>query len=417
MTNQHDITARMQRSLERLTESFVRLDRTVTRADPHLTDIFEHAGKSISDTFARFDRAIGRIAQTPRDPNQIAGSTGRSLAGGAAPDPFRVITQVMQSLNGATAPSTRQVQQFSQSIARVVVPVTGATASLRGLGSTSHQLGLSVGLAIGLLTRSIGLVPAAVAQAGNTVNSITGTITGSFGRIEAAVAKANPAAAARFALALDDLIAVLGHALAPLLDIGTALTRQIADTLATMRPAIDAVIQPIGRMAMTLSQLITPAAEVLTPILALLGAVLQSLEPVMHMLVDAAVSLGKGLANVVHLIIGLYNELADSGLFGLQKVNLAIANFNDLARKSSYGASVRPTGYTSLEDYGKKARTAALGSGVSPETRELQKANQYLQTIAQGSQTVGHGNVGDDLNNLADKVARLTRLWSGGLIR
>jgi hypothetical protein len=143
-----------------------------------------------------------------------------------------------------------------------------------------------------------------------------------------AVGKANPAAIERLNLAFDDLQAVAGHALTPVVEVATDAVRLLADVFQDIMPGTNEVrdaLQPIKDFIQDLR----PALAEITPI------------------IRDFISLGvKGLGEALKWLQGIFHEFM-SGL-GL-KGKLA----------SSVGAAAKPLQFGTQEQFAKQAYAAA----------------------------------------------------------
>lgn len=214
----------------------------------------------------------------------------------------------------------------------------GAQSLMQGLGLISKAI-TSIPLApvnamIGAFDKLQAPALAVVGVLGKARDSMT-----AFGRSLAEfVQLVSPVHVERFMLAADDLTASIGKALLPAMEFATKLTRRFADVMYTMS----------GPLQRLMKAFFDPLEAVVDRLATVAGHLLQVLNPLIEVFALVVEGVGK-------LVIGLMKFLGLSG-GGLE---------------DSTDAAVRNVGIGSLEDYGKRAQTAAfrLGTAAAPEER------------------------------------------------
>lgn len=230
-----------------------------------------------------------------------------------------------------------------------------------------------------------GIVSSLVAPIGDAFMGIVGKITGAMSPIISMVDKMNPALVQMFEFAINDLMAVFGDILQPILAAVTGVVRQLADTFLTMKPAIDPIIQIIVKMIGVFGKMIEPIAKLMVPVLQLVAAVLDNVViPILEFFVEKLQWLAKAVLGVVNEIVKAYNELADTKVgrgLGLKKFNLL--NFDDMQKRSSQGMAIRETQRTSAEELGARTREGSFAQTQRSMLEIMTKTATNTSTLVQ----------------------------------
>jgi hypothetical protein len=161
------------------------------------------------------------------------------------------------------------------------------------------------------------------------------------------VGKANPAVAEQFNLALNDVMAVIGQALTPVLQVVTQVTRLFGDALAGVLPALGAVL---GEIASSLMPIFEALFEAFAISLGFLADVLKIVAPVIKIIADGIKTVFDWWLRAIKYLLGLVGiELGDTSI----------------KKGSSTGAAVRQAGHDSVEGLIKKAQASAFSLGTA----------------------------------------------------
>jgi hypothetical protein len=242
---------------------------------------------------------------------------------------------------------------------------------------------------------------------------------------------ANPALTQRFTFALEDLTAVMGKTLLPVLEFATRQTRGFADI-------VQALSAPFSRL---LSAGLKPFADLIPeltntlggPLVAILGqfadtvgrlvAPFASLTATFIKFSAAPFELGMASAAAAFEALAVPIEVAALLLSEFAKVidEFVTSNLGSMrallgipVRKiagGSEGAAVRSASFTGVEDYQKKvfAQAFALGSGSSsPETRTANAADSIVAWLKSEGKLIG-----DDIKAFLSLPANVAAaLWN-----
>lgn len=235
-----------------------------------------------------------------------------------------------------------------------------------------------------------GLIDKLIAPIGDSFGKIANKINSAMGPIISMVGKMNPALVQMFEFAMDDLMAIMGQSLQPILQAVIGVVRQLGDMFATLQPVIDPVIQSIAKLVGIIGKMIEPIAKIAIPIFQLFGAILEGIViPIFEKFVDALKWLADGVLKLVNKIIEAYNWVADSKAgraLGLSKANLI--SLDSLEKKTAQGTAIRETQRTSAEDLGARTREASFG----------QTQKNMLEVM---------GQVAKNTNNMVAQIAAL----------
>lgn len=277
------------------------------------------------------------------------------------------------------------------------------------------KLAGAAGSAIGGVAAPLGGIDKIVTPITQAFSGIVDKIMGVAGPLISMVDKMNPAVVQLFEFAINDMMAVFGDILQPILVAITGITRQLADTFKTMKPAIDPIISAVVKMIAVFGKMIVPLAQVFTPILGIIGNILEQL--VLPMLEKFAVVLqyvAKATVWSINVMIDVFNELKKfsniimlvSPALGmlLKALNLQKVNFNDLKKESSVGESIRQTSRMSGVDLGKRTREGAFGQ-VAWQNKMLGRLDEMIKVFTgiPGAYLVP---IRDYLQNLKDQMIK-----------
>lgn len=267
----------------------------------------------------------------------------------------------------------------------MIVPKMALNASL---GLPGRAAGITGGLAstgINPLGNITSMIDKLVAPISDAFGGIASKIQGTMSPIISMVDKMNPALVQMFEFAINDLMAVFGDVLQPILAAVTGVVRQLADTFLTMKPAIDPIIQIIVKMIQVLSGMIEPIAKLMVPVLQLLAAVLDNVVvPVLELFVEKLQWLAKAILSVVNEIVKAYNELADTKVgrgLGFKKFNLL--SYDDMQKRSSQGMAIRDASRMSADDIGARTREASFGQTQRNMLEMMTKTATNTNTLVQ----------------------------------
>ena len=245
----------------------------------------------------------------------------------------------------------------------------------------------------GRVAEKAGAATAAIATPLNQINSTVAPITAAFtgivdqimglaGPLVSLVSKMDPTTVQLFEFAINDLMAVFGDILKPILKAITEVTRKLADTFKTMKPVFDPIIAAVVKIIGIFAKLIEPIARIMVPVLQLLAIVLDKLViPILEVFVDKLIWLSKQVIRIINWMIEQWNSVVETKLgkaLGLTKVNLL--KFDDLKKESSQGQAIRETSRFSGVDIGKRTREAAFGQ-VAWQGKMLEKVEKILKGL------------------------------------
>jgi hypothetical protein len=200
---------------------------------------------------------------------------------------------------------------------------------------------------------------------------------------------ANPVEVQKFNLAMDDLTAVFGKILTPMMQYSTALVRGFADAILSiakpMQNLMHAVFKPLtdmlpmaSRMLERVMQPMGMMIERMAPLARSFGMVAQAIASLSFTVVETSMSTFIGLMEQLSPLFDLVAVALDLLLRGLawwiNKIQGLLSGFSggmggaSTPRRSSVGEATRPAQISGVEDYGRKAQQAAfsLGKGADP---------------------------------------------------
>lgn len=248
--------------------------------------------------------------------------------------------------------------------------VTNALKELGGpLGPLGVMLSATEGVGAGLekVGDALGQFGLPLSVAGDAIESVTGSFRDLTMVVVGLAGKANPAHLRRWQMALDDVQAVVGHRLVPILDRMTQGVRLIGDVLNTILPDVGEV---------------QAALSVLDPVFANLKDMLTDLAPLLReAFSQSLVYLAAALYAVTIPIQGLINILDALGLQIMELLGIKPGT----GLKSSFGAAPGPASTVGISDIGRRVRESAFSSGMAPAAERsagsLEKIREYTERI------------------------------------
>lgn len=255
--------------------------------------------------------------------------------------------------------------------------VAGAVFEAVALAAAAKSINTAGSVNSGLANAAKDTQAAVAGLASTLVNKLMGPLQ-SVQQLASEIGKfvelANPAVMQQFTIAMNDTMAVIGHALVPVMEALTTYTRAYGDALAKLMPVMQPLFDAIG-------DFIAGGAMSLAPLM-------QAFAPFLQLLVDGLAEglhvLGRAVAFFQGILIEFLNTLAMA--FGLQ------SRFKPEA--SSRGAAVRPAQVGSVaETASRMFREAAQNMIVRPgdEGKKKDPAEfmaEIAKSIALGQQTV-----------------------------
>ncbi len=328
-----------------------------------------------------------------------------------------VIDAVSKKLNGLSLAATA-----SSAAVKIFGPGKTAMAgkAKSAVMNTAHSLTTAAG---NTLSKGIGAIASPIKGIASAVNPVVGALAdpisslqGIFGPIASMVEKINPQLVQQYTLAMDDLMAVMGDALQPILKAGVTLVRLFADTMETLRPAIDPLIGSVVELMKVFAQLIEPIAQLMIPYMQIYAALISDVVvPAIQGLVDAFKWLVEMLRKSANLIIDVINELATAiNKLLPKKLQLGklgrIAKFGEgeFTKKDSFGKAIRNTSTMSAAQLGESTRQAAFGQTVDwnkQTAMEAKKIAEKTDEVIKNTKEIedkmsGVKNIGDALIKL-----------------
>jgi hypothetical protein len=250
-----------------------------------------------------------------------------------------------------------------------------------GLGSTlAGAAGGAIGGGLGLgLAAASGVVAAATLLAETITDAALAT-----------VGKASPATMARMNMAWDDMLAVIGRALIPVVELLTAGFRLLGDFLASILPTTAEVREAFGGFYEILGDLRDVLAEI-APIL----------KEAIKWLLQLAGTLISWLAKVITYPVKL---LRDAGLVGGAK-----------PLTSSVGAAARPASIqTDAVAFARQTYArilSSVGGGLSPQERQAKAAEDSVKLLQDIKNELAQQ--GGQEGNLSERVEDAAKLGLG----
>ncbi len=301
-----------------------------------------------------------------QSPGGALGSSAMALLGDSAKvtptAPSALGTDAMAKLAGSAGGATKAVAPLAEGLGGLAGKLNPAIAVIQGvIGALGHVVG------------AFGEVKNAITSLGNAVAPF--------------VKMANPGLVQKFTMASDDLTAVMGRALIPIMEFATQNVRMFADAfMALSGPlsrAFSSRLGEISKMFQSLFRTLEPVIDVLGAVwdavsaiarpLMILGGILQkSILFPLELGLRLIAELMKPVLGLIEAFATLFGDLMEIISSALDKVLQDIRDFfgiKTIAGKS-VGAAVRPASIGSIEDYGKRAQQAAFSLGTAGSAAE-----------------------------------------------
>lgn len=209
-----------------------------------------------------------------------------------------------------------------------------------------------------------------------------GVVSGAFSGMMESVGKFNPALVEQIGMAFDDIQAVIGQTLAPVLKVFLPLLRSWGDFIASIVPSTE-----------QMDEAMTPLKEAFDEF----SKYLQEIAPLIKDgLVMSLTQLGMTLKTLAEIFEFLMRtSRATIALFTGNLKGAGEALFGESGKgfeKSSRNLAARQAGFTSLEGLGDQLRQAAfsLGTGESPEQQTANNTHRIANGIDALNQKAGN---------------------------
>lgn len=350
-------------------------------------------------------------------------------AGAAAAGRFGAAGAAAGRLGAATGAASQAPQAFAQ-IDKFTSAMKGITPILKDASLVTDQ----VGQAFKQMNAPLAKMAEVAKDIALFVPNMTKALIDFGKEISSLVKLANPASVQKFNAAVDDLHAILGQALAPVLDLVTKSIRTAADSLGFvgrmgaalargLEPfgrALETVYEWFGRIGNQLAKLSGAAGTSLAIVGEALNAFMKALEPLGDLLIDVvggllnsaigthgpletatayAVAFGRALGD-------LTKWLAEVARAVLALVGIDVPNDPGTKPGSSVNAAVRNASVGSLDDVMKRALQSAysLGTGANPAV-DTANATKALNERA-GEIYIKIREMAEDVKNLPGNLAR-----------
>lgn len=217
--------------------------------------------------------------------------------------------------------------------------------------------------AVSPLSNPAAMVDKLIAPIGQAFGKITAQLDAALGPIVGMVGKMNPALVQMLEFAMDDLSAIMGQVLQPILQAVIPLVRLLGDTIATMQPAFDPLIEVLSKMIGIIGKTVEPIARLMVPVLGALASILDGIAvPALEFFVQGLEWFSKAVIAMANEVIKAYNEMVADTVagraLGLRK--LRMLNFDEFEKKSARGTAIRETVRFSADDLGAKTREMAF---------------------------------------------------------
>lgn len=351
--------------------------RDVADASKRATDALKDFGRSMQDVFA----PLANLAERFIKPFTV--KIGEALRAG------------LEGLNSRVAammePVAKRIGESLSALGERVGPwLKPFTQKLGDLVGTAFGNGT-----VGKIAGGLGGIAKAAGSFMGAAGQAVSAVVGLGQSIGALVQKANPALFDRFTVVLDDLMAVFGSALAPVMEVVIKLVRLFGDTFATFAgtigSAIGSVLQPVigyfkiwfdlvGRVGQQIGKIAQAAAPAIVALGEAFNAIIGSIMPIITLVVDliggALTLVMKGLAAVIKPLatgLAVFFELLSEGLTTIMNWVRALFGIEDKAGTkpgSSVGMAARQASTSSVESVLQKARESAFSLGRGAKAGE-----------------------------------------------
>ena len=385
---------------------------------PRLRHVTDQVARTLAPALDVLHRGLSGVASAVTTVGNAVLALGRvslpfAAVGAAAADAVRAVQSLVQagravgSLFGPVL--TPAFNLFGRAVAAAVAPLRSAASGLgAALGPAGDAIGRLAAAAGPLVARLAGVA----SSVGGAVASFAAAFAGAGGAfvtvaqsVLGAVAKANPGVAMLAERAIEDLVAVIGRALAPVLEVATEGIRILADSLSPLA-GIGAAVAQVLRPGL---EIFRGAAELFSGLLAKVGGAVAALAPAVSAVVRvfSAVSdaVGPALTFLVDVVGGALTEamklvsqavvaaapyfVAFAKVLG-DVVSFVVRGVKDLLAlvgvtlpetagafkpNSSVGAAARAASFGGVEDVLKRAQASSYSLGSAAVKPEVKTAN------------------------------------------
>jgi phage-related protein len=280
--------------------------------------------------------------------------------------------------------------------------------------TTAGKIGSTVGSMAGGVGKALAGLASASAALATGASAAVGAVVALGQALTLFVSKANPGVFQIFTNATDDLMAVIGQGVAPILSILTQMLRVVADTitqfagvfgsvfgsiLQSMMPIIVGFAEVLGRLAIAWGNIFAAIAPMVEALMQLEGAIISAIVPVLDILIDlvgvAMAAVFKVLAFVFQAVIAPVILLVEAlGMFikwivnGIRKffelIGLELPNAEGTKPGSSEGAAAKSTNIGSVDSVLQSAQKSAYSLGTAsanPATKTASLLEQIKSAI------------------------------------
>jgi type VI secretion system secreted protein VgrG len=299
--------------------------------------------------------ATSSATAVPTPPSGATASTPPKASAGAVPSAGRDAAASRKSAQATLS----QVGKLATGAAKEAIPATstaGAATATTAAGATVAAAPASgAASALTAVSAALGPIGIAATAAAVALDIVGKTLKDAFAETQHLVSKANPAVMKRFTLAFDDMEAVVGHRLTPVMETATKITREIGDVLATVLPNTSEM------------------RDVLAPLGDTFKDVVQATKPLIF-------AMKEGLSAALH-------ELATTVQFTAGVTSGATEHWRQWAKRmgmemeSSMGAAARPAKVQGIESYLNSAYASALSSGGNDPGQQTAKNTKEATDI------------------------------------
>lgn len=367
-------------------------------------------------------------APKPESYRGTAVSTASTAVAGLFADVFdkqgQVAYTVMDKLDGlffeaveGIAPAVEVVDeavgQIIEAFGKVAAPVVG---TVKGIieGVSRSKPGQVAGAAGGAIAGAAGAAGGmAMGLAGGAVGAVGGGLTlimDVIGKMMDKVALANPALIEQIGIAFDEIGAVIGNVLTPVLQAVLPMLQAFGDFIASILPSQESMnnlmqaFQPIlDRWREMLQQIAPGISELVEKSLTNLADIIEKLLPVLEFFYDSVESLWEVVQPVISFVMDLVVALMDHLIPAIEWVIEKIKDAKELVtfdwfgedeeakdrikgfQRSSRGAAASTASFVSAEEIGRKMAAAAFGKpmGGSPEERSAKATEDMSRDVKQ----------------------------------
>ena len=320
-----------------------------------------------------------------------------------------LLGQMVPNANGLNTSFAKLGQSFStvtgtftESIAKVGSAISGLTSGMSK--ALSGDLKGAVSSALG----SIGSLVSGMVGIGSAIGGVLGGILSLFQQMASFVQIANPAAFEMFTNSVQEIMAVIGQALTPVLQVVTQVIRMAGDSLASWAPQLGALIGelasgllPIFRVFFNIfaqiGQALTLVVEAAAPVIVafeqIYSAIYEALEPIYKTLIQvvsgAMVQAFKWLSDAVlfvtpyiiafaRVLKEIFEWVGSSIKEMLGMMGVSIPEFVKPKEGASVGAAAKGTNIGNVESLIQSAMKSAFSLGSSPGPEDPAKTTAAI---------------------------------------